>query len=80
MKLTVKPIIGKPKLIAKGATKEVDFLREVEAFLTSTKTHLNGQEAYVSSWLNLMNRIVFLSSLLTRGLLDSNLIEQQTDG
>ena len=43
MKLTVKPIIGKPELIAKGADKEPEFLRDVEAFLISTTTRLGDR-------------------------------------
>ena len=43
MKLTVKPIIGKPKLVAKGTDKEPEFLRDVEVFLTSTTTRLGGK-------------------------------------
>ena len=48
-------------------------------FLNATTTKIQDRTISKPSWINLLNRIVFLFSFLTRGLLDSNLIEQQTD-
>lgn len=78
IRLIVKPIIGKPKLIYKDLSHTAD--RETEILLNSTTTNLQGQTMSSPSWLNILNRIVFLYSFMTRGLLDTNLIEQQTDG
>ena len=71
VKLTVKPIIGKPKLISKGGSSAE--VRELESFLTSAVSRLEGDATQVTSWLSLVNRVVFLASFLTRGLLDADL-------
>ena len=69
-KLTVKPIIGKPAQFTKDNSAK---MRELDTLLQTTKVKVDSP-SQVTSWLNLLNQVVFLMSFLTRGLQDSELI------
>lgn len=75
-KLTVKPIIAKLQLIY-NQNSIVD--KDVVNILT-TKNTSSGSSGQVTSWLNLLNQLTFVTTFLTRGLQDSNLIALQTNG
>ena len=78
IKLTVKPIIGRPQQLSKDHSATV---RELEAMLSTTRTHVaSAGFSPVASWLTVLNQVVFLMSFLTRGLQDTDIISQQTNG
>lgn len=77
--MTIKPIMGCPQTVsgqARGQRRKQELLLN-----SSNRLHIIGgaQAGYLYSWINLLNSIVFSISFLTRGLLDSDLIEQHTN-